>query len=126
MSSGCEYRCLTGILFTESQYFACNENKGKIASDSTKLKFILALTTIKYAAGETITVSKKITKVDYSETVSKEKTKERLLIIKTDSQNHIGLIAINSPHKIYCQLLLASCETGIAIHMKTIKLLSSF
>ena len=67
--------------------------------DPTNPKFILALMTMKYAAGESITIGKKIIKMDYSETVSKEKAKERLLIIKTDSQNHIGLIAINSPHK---------------------------
>lgn len=115
---GIEVRGLVGVLFTKEQYNSAQklaeesnkmdtEMEAESAADNDTARFVLVLSSVVYADGEDSPgIRRKTANVEYSTEPGNMGTREACLIVRTDSQCNMGIIALNSSHKYYCQLIL--------------------
>jgi hypothetical protein len=99
------------MLYGQEHYLNLHNSCKLVASVEESAKHILHLTSIRYHLGWPISVTQKMLPLEHH--LEQSKFGETVLLVRADSECNCVLIALNSSHKFYCQLLLVSLQTGM-------------
>jgi hypothetical protein len=109
---GVEVRGVIGLLYTKQQYLALNKTCVFPELENAAAEFAVELTAVRYADKEAVMVKRFVTAVEFSTSPPGKRQQDCCLVVRTDSTCYSALVALNSSHKFYCQLLLVSTSTG--------------
>ncbi len=115
---GTEVRGLVGVLFTKGQYVAMerlqreegerdDDEEGGDPTENDAARYILLLISVMHSVPESCTVVKQKTlNVEFSSGATTQGARESCLMIRSDSECNMNVVALNSAHKYYCQLII--------------------
>jgi len=102
-----------------------SEEKSESSFENETARYVLHLTEISYAENEPIILHQKVLPVEYSASPNSIASHESFLMVRTDSQNEMGIIVLNSAHKYYCQLFLFSSAANFSANLRPISFISA-
>lgn len=106
-----EIRGITATLYSKSQYYSLKGKKPPKEKENS-IEHILSLTNLNYVQNENVYVYQRMANIELSIT---PENKTNCLILKADSSFNYVVVALNSSHKYYCQLIFFSPSSGIGI-----------
>jgi len=107
-------RAVTCILYSKNE-----------SSNSFKpiLRYYVSINFLSVSNTGSLRILKQTSQLDFS-TNKIENPKIPIIILKPDSNFQNALIALNSTHKLFCQILILSLQTGSAIHIQPVNFIT--